>query len=373
MPGVSKKGRLVISKSKDAYYLNGIDPKKPWYDKLISLGAQPSKYGICLGKINDIPNPLAYLETAFGKDKLHKYADISFAKPKTSQATNTPSNFKIIDDIDTNDMVITGVEKTSRALHQIIRSYGGKFIQGENAPAHWYIKSCPIGKQELFTQLQAANQSTVIQNNKQPSPKTNNTQRKWEDALLIKQDNEDILISGNVLRGKAGSNKRDSIKERLNQFEITLERDIGAYRVHQATLFSINQLLGRQISDAKIQEKPKAQPQKLTLQVEKNIIKGIPLNHPWSMKLQQVAGATLNANGELVLKEEKNAQDILKRVIGEQEISNEALLITLEPISSTGALKQIADQSKELNDAEKKTRLESMSKETQQQTLELSN
>lgn len=140
-----KKHAFSLVTSNGKTYISGIKEESSWANKLINAGCTITKLGDF--KIPETAqNPLLFVESILGKDKIEKYGGIEFKSTgKTTSQTvekkeeQTKNNsLRVITNQETKGLIVSGLSKEDKEAHKYIKSLGGKF---DNTTSSWIIQN----------------------------------------------------------------------------------------------------------------------------------------------------------------------------------------------------------------------------------------
>lgn len=141
----TKKHAFSLVTSNGKTYISGIKEDSSWANKLINAGCTITKLGDF--KIPETAqNPLLFVESILGKDKIEKYGGIEFKSTgKTTSQTvekkeeQTKNNsLRVITNQETKGLIVSGLSKEDKEAHKYIKSLGGKF---DNTTSSWIIQN----------------------------------------------------------------------------------------------------------------------------------------------------------------------------------------------------------------------------------------
>lgn len=138
-----KKHAFSLVTSNGKTYISGVKDESSWANKLINAGCTVTSKGDL--KIPETAqNPLLFVESILGKDKIEKYGGIDFKSATKSVSQNEQkekeiqTSLRVTTNQETNDLVVSGLSKEDKEAHKYIKSFGGKF---DNNTSSWIIQN----------------------------------------------------------------------------------------------------------------------------------------------------------------------------------------------------------------------------------------
>lgn len=139
-----KKHAFSLTTSNGKTYISGIKEDSSWKNKLINAGCTVTSKGDL--KIPDTAqNPLMFVESILGKDKIEKYGGIEFKsagqlKEEVKQPENVEQSnaLRVVTEQSTNNLIVSGLSKDDKEVHTYIKSFGGKFDKNTSS---WIVSN----------------------------------------------------------------------------------------------------------------------------------------------------------------------------------------------------------------------------------------
>lgn len=231
-----KKHAFSLTTSNGKTYISGIKEDSSWKNKLINAGCTVTSKGDL--KIPDTAqNPLLFVESILGKDKIEKYGGIEFKsagqlkeevkQPENVEQTNT---LRVVTEQGTNNLIVSGLSKDDKEVHTHIKSFGGKFDRDTSS---WIVSNedGKLKQNEFYKSIKAllTNPNKVEKEIPKNSTALNQTSE-IESDFCVKQDGKDVLVSNEQLK-----NNRvllDSFKSLIrDELGLTMKWDKTAFRI----------------------------------------------------------------------------------------------------------------------------------------------